>query len=95
MPEPPSLTENQIAAIARALADPRRYSILKEIAASAAPLPCCSLEEAGNVSAATISHHIRELEGAGLIEIARAGKFANLSFRRDAFNAYLKHLGSL
>ena len=86
------LTDRQFGAVARALADPRRYNILRNIAAAPAPLSCSCLEEASNVSAATISHHIKELEAAGLITIARQGKFAHLTFRRATLEAYLAHL---
>jgi ArsR family transcriptional regulator, arsenate/arsenite/antimonite-responsive transcriptional repressor len=86
------LPEWQFAAIAKALADPRRYSIVSEIASAPDALPCCALKAAERVSAATISHHIKSLETAGLIEVVREGKFARLSFRRDTFDAYLRQL---
>jgi ArsR family transcriptional regulator len=86
------MTDRQFAAIAKALAEPRRFDILSEIAAASGPLPCCALQEASKVSAATISHHIRGLETAGLIDIVRDGKFARLSFRRDMFDLYLQRL---
>jgi ArsR family transcriptional regulator, arsenate/arsenite/antimonite-responsive transcriptional repressor len=86
------LPERQFAAIAKALADPRRYGIVSEIASSSGGLPCCALRAAEAVSAATISHHIKSLEAAGLIEVVREGKFARLSFRRDTFDAYLRQL---
>ena len=94
VPEPAGLTGAEFAAVARALADPRRYGILTEIAAATDPLPCCGLREARNVSAATISHHIKELEAAGLVETTRQGKFAILRFRRDRFDAYLRQLAA-
>ena len=82
----------QFAAIAKALSDPRRYGIVSEIASASDALPCCALKAAETVSAATISHHIKSLEAAGLIEVVREGKFARLSFRRDTLDAYLRQL---
>ena len=88
-----TLKPEQVRAITKALADPQRYAILQRIAREGST--CAELRECCPITAATLSHHMKELEEAGLITIGRQGKFALPSFRRDVWKAYLEELAEL
>ena len=90
-----ALSENQMHLIAKALADPRRHEILRQIGATNGCVSCTDVRGCQPVSAATLSHHVKELETAGLITIARRGKFADLVLRRDVLEAYVDYLGNI
>jgi len=90
-----ALSERQIRLIAKALADPRRHEILKQVGENYAGKLCSDLLECQPITAATMSHHLKELEMAGLIQIAREGKFARLILQREILRAYVDHLRSL
>ena len=69
----PTLTDDQAQATARlfkALADPARVAIVNGIASADEACTCNFLEPLG-LSQPTVSHHLRVLREAGLVEVAR------------------------
>jgi ArsR family transcriptional regulator len=89
-----TLTDEQFQSIARALADPHRFAILGQVAA-AEGMACSLLHEHDVISPATVSHHMKELSEAGLVEVKRDGRDAYIFLRRPVLDAYLKRLACL
>src|SRR6202048_3645811 len=94
MPEPAgkTLTEDQVLLIAKALGDRRRYEILKRLSEQPDALTCCAVRNFTGINPATLSHHMKELEIAGLVEVVREGKFASYVLRRDILEAFFQRL---
>ena len=86
---------DQVGRISKALADPNRLEMLRRIGESEEAPSCSSIREWLGLSPATISHHLKELENAGLVEVERNGKFAYISLRRDILKAYLNRLAKI
>lgn len=79
--KPVRLSAGRRTAILKALADPRRFELLQHIAKAGCPLGCAQAGAALPIAAATLSHHIKELETAGLIHVRREGKFHFLTLQ--------------
>ena len=80
--------------ISRALADPRRMEVLQRIATCSATT-CTDTRETLGMSPATLSHHMKQLEAADLIETVRDGKFVRSHLRRKVWKQYLAYLKTL
>jgi ArsR family transcriptional regulator, arsenate/arsenite/antimonite-responsive transcriptional repressor len=87
-----ALTGDQVQLIAKALADPRRYQILKQLGDHAKALDCSSVRGCIQVSPATLSHHMKELKMAGLVKEVRKGKFVSYLLQRDVLESYFDRL---
>lgn len=88
------LAPGQFERIAKALADPRRFSLLQMIAEApeecAYQKLCCEFP----ISKATISHHMKELATAGLVETERDGQFMHARVVPGVIEAYTAELRS-
>jgi len=89
------LTRAQRTAILKALADPKRFELLERISRASCPLGCTDARQALAISPATLSHHIKELQTSGLIDVRRDGKFAFLTVKPGVLEALAATLQSL
>jgi ArsR family transcriptional regulator, arsenate/arsenite/antimonite-responsive transcriptional repressor len=81
--------------IAKALADPRRFDIFQKIVTTKSEEICCgALCDEFPVSQATVSHHLKELTEAGLVESRSEGQFKYLSANTETLNQYIAELQS-
>jgi ArsR family transcriptional regulator len=86
--------EAQAVRVARALGDPMRFRIFKEIAGRA-EISCQELVERFTLAQPTISHHLKVLSQAGLLSVRKQGPFHLYSARRDVLGEHLRKLGEV
>jgi ArsR family transcriptional regulator len=83
----PKLSDDEATATAelfKALADPARVRALNLLATSGEPVCICNLVEPLGLSQPTVSHHMKKLLDAGVVEREQRGKWAYFSLKRDA-----------
>jgi ArsR family transcriptional regulator, arsenate/arsenite/antimonite-responsive transcriptional repressor len=83
----PALSEEEALATAelfRTLGDPARVRIVNLIARERGPVSAADLYEPLGLSQPTVSHHLKKLTEAGLLEREQRGKWAWFSLKRDA-----------
>jgi ArsR family transcriptional regulator len=81
----PTQTAGQLAPLFKALSDPIRLRLLSLIA-STAEICVCDLTDAFEVTGATISHHLRVLREAGMVEAERRGTWVYYRVQKDALD---------
>jgi ArsR family transcriptional regulator len=86
--------ETAVLRVARALADPTRFRLLRAIAAQA-EISCRELTERLPVSQATVSHHLKVLAEAGLVSVRQDGAFHHYRAVAGALEAHARELEAL
>jgi ArsR family transcriptional regulator len=81
----------QIERVSKALADPTRLMIYEAIAASS-HMNCGQIASRQGVTPATVSHHLKTLADAGLIECRREGQFIYNRAVRATLEDYVRSL---
>ena len=76
---------DQVAPLLMALADPVRLRLVSVIAASAGGEACvCDLNDAFDLTQATISHHLKVLHSAGLLDRDKRGVWVYYAVKPEA-----------
>ena len=82
----PSLSDDQAqvtAQLFKALADPHRVKIVNLLATSPDPVCVCEFTAPLGLSQPTVSHHLKKLLDAGLLDREQRGTWAYYSLRPD------------
>lgn len=84
----------QIEKISKALADQTRLKIYEHIA-SHEGVNCCALVKMRGVTPATVSHHLKILSEARLVECKREGQFVLNRVKIEVLDEFTKAVGAL
>jgi ArsR family transcriptional regulator, arsenate/arsenite/antimonite-responsive transcriptional repressor len=87
--------EEDIVKIAKALSDKTRVRILKEIACKGS-ISCGDAEKIAGLSQPTVSHHLKILTDAGLLNAEKNGRHITVTVNKDALQEFASAIsGSL
>jgi ArsR family transcriptional regulator len=80
----PALDAERIAAVAKALGEPLRVRILDVVRRSREPVCQCELIALFDIKQSLLSHHLRKLVDAGLVDVERRHRWAYYTPSTDA-----------
>src|SRR5690348_17488798 len=83
----PTLSEDEASSTAglfKALGDPARVRIVNLLASQGGEVCACEFEPALGLSQPTVSHHLKKLTDAGLLDREQRGKWAYFSINPEA-----------
>ena len=87
-----AVSDAEIVTISKALADRTRLGILRTIARRGC-VCCGDVARAFDVTQATVSHHLKVLNNAGLVEMRRDGQFIRVCVVRRTLDEFRSALG--
>ena len=79
--------EDNIVKIAKAISDKTRLRILKEIAKKGT-ITCGEAEKIAGLSQPTVSHHLKILSEAGLLNAEKNGRHVKISVNKKALDEF-------
>jgi DNA-binding transcriptional ArsR family regulator len=85
------MDDEQFQLIARAIADPSRLAALQMIA-KRGEVSCSDVRDHLGLTAATVSHHVKELAASGLVAQRKEAKYTLLRLVPRVWEAYLRAL---
>jgi len=88
------MNTNEVSKISKALADPTRLQIYESIA-SKPEMYCGEIIERYGLAPGTVSHHLKTLVEAGLIECRREGQFVYNRALPDTMREYTQALSRM
>jgi ArsR family transcriptional regulator len=88
------MTKDPDVRLLQALADPTRLEIVRQLA-SEDSVCACDLTACCDLSQPTVSHHLRVLREAGIVEGERRGTWVYYTLRRDALVRLERIVGGL
>ena len=96
-PSPSTHVEDatRTARLFKALGDETRLTIVAMLARAGCAQCVCEIEPKFNLSQPTISHHLKVLRDAGLVETERRGTWVYYSLKRDAVALVLQFVETL
>ena len=74
----------RVAEVAKLLSDPIRVQVLDLLRSADGQVCQCDLQPLFSVSQPTMSHHLKKLADAGVVEVQRRGKWAYYSIHPNA-----------
>jgi ArsR family transcriptional regulator len=83
----------RLAGIAKALADPVRLQLVDVLRKHAGKVCVCELVPLFDISQPTLSHHLKKLRDAGIVDAERRGLWAYYYVRPDALGPLAAWLG--
>ncbi len=85
------MDDKQFMRAAKALADARRFEMFRVIAGRD-EISCGAIAQRFPIGQSTVSHHLKVLADAGLVEVRREGQHGYFSAHLDVLDSYIEEL---